>query len=60
MFHHGLLGIEYVMNYDFSFVEEYFKDESNNEGMMRLCAYGTQKRLLENNKEKKNDLAREW
>lgn len=60
MFHHGLLGIEYVMNYDFSFAEEYFKDESNNERMMRLRAYGTQKRLLENNKEKKNDLAREW
>lgn len=44
MFHHGLLGIEYLMNYDFSFAEEYFKDESNNEGMMRLCVYGTHKR----------------
>lgn len=60
MFHHVFLGIEYWMNNDFSFAEEYVKDESNNEGMMTLCAYGTQKRLLENNKEKENDLAREW
>lgn len=60
MFHHGLLGIEYLMNCDFSFAEEYFKCELNHEGVMTLCAYGTQKRLLENNKGKENHLAREW
>lgn len=27
-----------------SFAEEYFKDESNNEGMITLCASWTQKR----------------
>lgn len=26
--------IEYFMNYDLNFAEQYFKNESNNEGMM--------------------------
>lgn len=53
LFHYGFLDIEYFMNYDLSFAEEYFKDESNNECMMTPCTYRTQKRGLENNKEKK-------
>lgn len=38
MFHHGLLGIEHLMNYDCSFAEEYFKGESSQEGMMTLSS----------------------
>ena len=43
LFHHGFLDIEYFMNYDLSSAEEYFKDESNNEGMMTLCLQDTEK-----------------
>lgn len=42
LFHHGFLDTEYCMNYDLSF-EEYFQDESNNEGMMTLCLWDTEK-----------------
>lgn len=43
MFHHGLLGVEYLMNYDFRFAEEYFKGESNHEHRMTLCLWDTEK-----------------
>lgn len=58
LFHHGFLDTEHLMNYDLNSAEEYFKDESNNECMMTLCAYGTQKRWLENNKEKRQWLCK--
>jgi len=43
LFQRGFLDTEYFMNYDLSFAEEYFKDKSNNEGMMTLCTYMKQK-----------------
>lgn len=43
LFHHGFLDTEHLMNYDLSFAEEYFKDESNNECMMTLCLRDTEK-----------------
>lgn len=39
MFHHGLVGMEYLMNYEFSFAEEYFKGESNHEDMTTLMGH---------------------
>lgn len=45
----------HFMKHDLRFAEEYFKDDSNNEGMMMLWIYGTQKRRLENSKEKKKE-----
>lgn len=41
MFRHGLLGIEHLMNYDFSFAEEYFKGESNHADI--VCLQDTEK-----------------
>lgn len=57
LFHHGFLDTEYFMNYDLSF-EEYFQDESNNEGMMTLCLWDTEK--MKTIMKKENDYARGW